>query len=581
VTGGRLAPSVVTLAMWLLCTACPSPQRDQPDGPAPTPARPPSPAIVFTDIAEPAGLVHPIICGAPDKPFLIDTNGTGAAVLDFDGDGWMDLFVVHGSTMEAWRSGPTPDRLYRNLGDGRFEEVAEQVGVADRAWGAGVLAWDYDNDGDPDLYVTNFGENRLYRNDGGRFTDVAAAAGLLDPGWSNGAAAADFDRDGDLDLYVAHYFVFDISNPPRNTAQGGHMVCKWREADVCCGPIGFEPERDHLYRNDGNGRFTDISAEAGIWDNEPGHGMGVIWFDLEGDGLQDVYVANDAGPNFAYRNLGDGRFAEVGDRSGLALGDTGVPMSSMGIAAGDIDRDGSEEIFVTNYSHQYNSLYRSVGGGMYEDIVALSGLAEPSYRVLGWGTTFFDVEADGDLDLYVANGHVYPQVDVVDPTTSYRQRGQLFLNNGGGGYDEWSPAADSPLARETSSRGVARVDFDNDGDFDLLVNGLDAPPMLLRNDCERAGAWVGVRLRGTRSPRDPAGARVRVTADELVQSQTLHLGSSYMSSEDPRLLFGVGAAGEVAVEVDWPDGGSEQFGPLAVGRYHVLVEGEGRGGAGS
>ena len=259
------------------------------------------------------------------------------------------------------------------------------------------------------------------------------------------------------------------------------------------------------------------SEQAGIWEAESGHGMGVTWVDLDDDGFQDVYVANDAWPNLAFRNLGDGRFTEVGDWTGLSLGDTGVPQSGMGVATGDIDRDGGEEIFVTNYSHQPNALYRSTGGGMFDDATALAGLSEVSFRLLGWGTTFFDVESDGDLDLYIANGHVYPQVDEVDPTTSYKQRDQLFLNNGGGGFDEWRPPAASPLALETSSRGVARVDFDNDGDLDLLVNGLEAPSRLLRNDSERAGAWVGIRPRGTTAARDAAGARVGVTAGGGVQ----------------------------------------------------------------
>jgi hypothetical protein len=532
-------------------------------------------AIRFVDIASQAGLVHPVICGAADKPYLIDTNGTGAAVLDYDGDGWMDLYVVHGSTLEDWDRGPTPNRLYRNLGDGTFEEVGERVGVADRAWGSGVLAWDYDNDGDPDLYVTNYGPNRLYRNDGGHFTEVAEEAGLVDLGWSMGAAAADYDSDGDLDLYVAHYFYFDIEDPPGNTGQGGDRICKWRGADVACGPIGFEPEPDRLFRNEGNGSFADVSEEAGILQAEHGHGMGVVWIDLDHDGLQDIYVANDAAPNLAYRNRGDGRFSEIGDWSGLALGESGVPMSGMGVAVGDTDGDGQEEIFISNYSHQSNSLYFHQGAGMYDDLGALAGLGDASFRLLGWGATFFDVELDGDLDLMVANGHVYPQVDEVDPTTSYDQRDQLFLNNGRGGFDEWQPPPDSPLAQETSSRGLVRVDFDNDGDSDLLITGMDGPPMLLRNDTETGSHWLGLELEASVGHREPVAARIRVLAGDVAQERVHRLGSSYMASEDPRHLVGLGAATTAVVEVRWPSGKRERWPALESCRYHRLTEGQG------
>ncbi len=569
---------LVAAALAMLTAACPTP--DGPPAAQPTPAPATAAAVIrpsdirLSDVAAQAGLVHPVICGAPDKPYLIDTNGTGAAVIDYDGDGWMDLYIGNGATLQEWAEGPYPNLLYHNLGDGTFEEVAEKMGVADRAWCSGALAWDYDNDGDSDLSVSNYGPNRLYRNDGGHFTDVAAAAGLVAEGWSMGMAAADYDSDGDLDLFIAHYFFFDLDNPEGNTAQGGDRVCQWKGADVACGPIGFVPEPDRLYRNDGDGTFSDVSEEAGILDAEPGFGMGVLWIDADEDGLLDIYVANDASPNLLYRNLGNGRFAETGDWSGLALGGSAIPQSGMGVTAGDIDGDGREEIFVSNYSHQSNALYVPAGSGMFDDLSALAGLADISFRYLGWGASFFDVENDGDLDLLVANGHVYPEVDEVDPSTSYQQRDLLFVNNGNGVFETWIPPSDCPLTRQTSSRGLVRIDFDNDGDSDILVVALDGPAMLLENRSD-TGSWLGISLRGVSGNRQAPGSRVRVVCGDLEQVQVGRLGSSYMSNEDPRLLFGLGPASEASVEVTWPDGTVELWPSLTSQRYHLLVQGGG------
>jgi len=551
------------------CTEAPTPQPE----PTPTPTQHQQPRIVLTDVSVDAGITHPVLCGTLAKHDLIDTNGTGAAVLDVDQDGLMDLYVVNGSNLELWDDGPTPNLLYRNLGDGRFAEEAAQRGVADTAWGSGALAWDYDNDGDSDLYVTNYGPNRLYRNDGGVFAEVAAVAGLEDDGWSMGAAAADLDRDGDLDLYVAHYFVFDPADPPRSVAYGGTLECKWREADVACGPIDMVPEHDRLYRNEGDGTFAEITQPAGIAASPSGYGMGVVWIDADGDQREDVYVACDASANLLFLNFGDGRFREKGDWTGLSLGLDGVPQSGMGVNAGDLDNDGAEELFVANYSHQTNALYRGDGGGMFEECAAITGLGDVSYRFLGWGAAFFDADSDGDLDIYVGNGHVYPEVDWADPTTSYRQRDLLFLNNGFGSFDRWQPPPASPLDQKTSSRSVVRVDYDNDGDSDLLVVMLDAPAQLLRNDTAAAGSWLGIELVGTSGSRDAAGARVEASTAQGTQLRVKRLGSSYMSSEDPRLLFGLADATEAEVTVHWPGGAVEPWGILAAGRYYRLVEG--------
>ena len=578
----RRLPAAVVLSLPLLlsgltgCTCrttdCRLPRPSSPEAP-PTGSETsasgkPRPAILLTDVAAEAGLVHPVICGTPQKPWLIDTNGTGGAVLDYDGDGRMDLYVVNGATLEDPERGGPPDRLYRNLANGKFEDVTAKAGLDDRAYGSGVLAFDPDGDGDPDLLVTDFPTQRFYRNDGGRFVDATKESGLSGSGWSMGAAAADFDGDGDLDLFVAHYVVLDPKDPPRNTAQGGDRVCQWKGVDVACGPVGLPAEQSRYYRNEGQGRFVDATEEAGFTSAPPAYGMGTVAIDADFDGKLDVYVADDAMPNHLWRNLGGGKFEEAARELGLAVGRDGVPRSGMGIAVGDTDGDGREEIFVTNFSDQENSFFRTEGDGIWEDVGHGSGLGTPSYTRLGWGTTFFDVDSDGDLDLFVANGHVYPEADRADPSTGFRQKSQLYLNDGNGRFTE--APADGALAVVDSFRGAARVDFDDDGDSDLLVVRLDAPPMLLRNDSLRSGHWLGIDLRGKAPNVDAANATVEVRTAGRILRGTKRLGSSYMSSEDPRLLFAIGEATAADVEITWPDGTKQRIEGMAADGYRIV-----------
>lgn len=539
------------------------------------PAQPP-PAPVFRDVAEAAGLHEVIVSGGLRKDYVLEVNGSGVCWLDFDNDGWMDLYLVNGATLAQLQGKArqtTTNHLYRNNGNGTFSDVTAKAAVPGRSWGFGCAAADYDNDGHTDLLVTNFGPNILYRNRGdGTFSDVAGKAGIEGGAiWHAGAAFADFDRDGFLDLFVPGYLDFDAKNPEKKT-------CEYRGVSVhACGPIGYRGAPDALYRNNGDGTFSDVTAKAGMADRKLYFGFQAIWDDFDNDGWPDLFVGNDSNPNYLYLNKGDGTFEETGVPSGAAYSADGKEMSSMGIAAGDFDQDGWMDLFVTTFADDNYVLLHNDGKALFSDVSFAAGVGEPTVPYLGWATGFFDYDNDGLVDLYCANGHVYPEVDGKIRET-YQQPQLLLRNLGGGKFADVSgPAGLRAFLR--SARGGAYADFDNDGDLDLAISVMDGKPLLLRNDGGNRAHWLSLQLTGAKSNRMAIGARVRVTAGGRTQTAVLRAGESYLSSNDPRLHFGLGAATTADVEVSWPSGVRTRHPALAANRRHRLTEsGGGRAG---
>jgi hypothetical protein len=511
--------------------------------------------------------------GNQQKPYIVESIGAGLAFLDYDQDGRLDLYLTNGSSLEGFPPGQQPrDALYRNRGGGKFEDVTESAGLGDPNWTNGVAVADYDSDGWPDIYLTNFGPNVLYRNLGnGKYEDVTRRAGVGDPHWSTGASWVDYDGDGDLDLYVANYVDFDKNYKP--SSEG---LCKYRGIMVHYGPKGLKSAPDTLYRNNGDDSFTDVTAPAGIVDPDR-YGFQAIAFDFDSDGDQDIFVANDSTPNFLWRNNGDGSFTDVGMEAGVALNDKGKEQGSMGATVGDYNGDGRLDIFITNFSEDYNTLYRNDGGGLFTDVSFQTKLAEPSYPYLAWGCNFFDFDNDGDPDLFAANGHIYPQVDRFNFGTRYRQKNQLFENLGGGEFREITESAGSGLQIEKSSRGAAWGDYDNDGDLDIAINNLDDRPTLLSNEGGNRRHWIQLKLIGSRSNRDALGAEVAVASGGVRQLQLLASGTSFLSSSDLRLHFGLGVSTQAdEVEVRWPRGLIERFHQLPADRLITIEEGQGR-----
>lgn len=525
----------------------------------------------FTDVTREAGIDLTVVAGSPEKRFLVETVTGGCCVLDFDNDGWPDLFFVNGTTRELRNSGRGPSsRLYRNNRDGTFTDVTREAGLLDSVWGMGCVAADFDNDGYADLYVTNWGSNFLYRNNGdGTFTEMAMAAGVDDPGWSTGAAFGDFDRDGYLDLYVANYVEFEFqltTVDPR--------FCSYRGAAVACGPRGLPAAPDSLFRNNGDGTFTDVSKRAGVRSVESMYGFQPVWTDVDGDGHPDVFVANDATPNFLWLNNGDGTFTEKALLLGLAYNQEGREQANMGVDLADYDGDGRLDLYSTNFSEDYNVLYRRAGEGYFVDATFAAGLAQPTFRYLGWGTLFIDLDNDGLADLFVANGHLYPEVDEFRLGSSYRQLNQVFRNLGSGRFEEIGPRLGAGLAAVKSSRGAAWADWDRDGDLDLVVSNLDDRVDLLRNDLPSGSNYLQIRLRGRRSNRGGVGARVALSTESGTQVQELRAGSSFLSSNEPILHFGLGRHGAAdRIEVIWPSGARQELENVE-GRRRILIDEE-------
>jgi hypothetical protein len=510
--------------------------------------------ITFVNRGEASGITIRTTNGNRERPYIIDTIGSGTALVDFDNDGDLDIYVVNGSRLEPIPQGKEPvAALYRNNGRGRFKDVTAGSGLAVPFWGFGVAAGDYDNDGDPDLYVTAWGPNHLFRNDGkGRFTDVAREAGVDDERWGTSAAFFDYDGDGALDLYVANYLTFDPKKvPPKGDP---NQPCQFRGLMVMCGPHGLPGAVDILYHNNGDGTFTDVTAGAGLFTDGGYYGLGVVTADIDGDSREDILVANDSTPNHFYRNQGEGRFVDDGMMTGFAYSADGREQAGMGIDVADVDGDGDPDVFVTNFSHDYSTLRLNDGHGQLEDVSVRVGLVEPTVRTLGWGTLLIDMDNDGDRDIFISNGHVYPEVDLADIGTTYLQANQILENRGDLVFKELMPDQVPALRDRDLHRGAADGDIDGDGDIDILVTVLDERPELLINESTPA-SWLGVRLVGRASNRDGVGARVTLRAAGRTWIAERMGGRSYLSAGDPRVHFGLGQTRQIdSLEISWPSG---------------------------
>jgi hypothetical protein len=564
---GTLPRTAVLAALAVACWAVPAGAQDPP----------PRPRAWFVDATAGTGIEFRDVCGAPagSKGWLSESMGAGAAWLDYDGDGILDLYLVNGSTYEREPGAGEPNKLYRGDGKGGFTDVTARAGVGDRGWGYGVAVGDIDNDGDPDLYVTNQQRNTLYRNDGdGTFTDVTAKAGVESPAWSTSAAFFDMEGDGDLDLYVGNYMEADPSKIPRSgTQEAIDFLCTYNGVPVFCGPLRQVPRQDVLYRNDGGGKFTDVSRDAGVHLETPRFTLGVVTGDFDNDGRADIYVANDSVQNSLWRNVGAGKFVDVGVGALSALNADGKPQAGMGTDFGDYNADGWLDIVVTNFSQDLNTVYRNLGGKFFLDDSLAAGLGV-TRQSLSWGTSFHDFDHDGDLDLFIANGHVYPQVDGYDLGTRFRQTNHLFLNERGR-FTESSATCGPAFGLARSFRGAAFGDYDNDGDLDILVTSLDEEVQLLRNETRDRGHYLQVSLEGKLSNRDAVGARVEIIAGGRPDIRERKGGGSYLSASDPRLHFGVGPVTTVEkVLVRWPSGQRDTLENVPADQVLTVVEGQ-------
>ena len=551
----------------LIPLSCSSPDTPLPDAPS-------EPSLVFVDVAENAGITARNVSGKREKTMIIEAKGGGIGLFDYDGDGDLDLYVINGSTFERPRSGPAPfNHLYRNDGGDTFTDVTQEAGVGDATWSMGCAAADYDNDGDPDLFVTNYGVNRLYRNDGdGTFTDVTQEAGVGGlPRWSTGAAFGDYDLDGDLDLFVTHYVRFDPAVRPDNMPYQ-----LWKGLKIFHGPNAYEGETNELYRNDGDGTFTEVTAQVPALANSALRSFQCLFADLNDDRYPDLYVANDTDPNEFYRNNGDGTFADVSFASGSSYSDDGATQAGMGVAWGDYDGDGDFDIFVTHFSEDYNTLYRNAGKGMFTDASYMANVAEVSMPCVSWGTGFHDFDNDGDLDLFVANGHVYPIIDNYDVGTSYPQRNYVLDNVGAGRFAEIGERLGGDMAVKKVSRGAAFGDFDNDGDVDVAVLNADDRPSLLRNDGGNRRHWLQISTVGSRSNRDGIGTRIWLTAGGRTQVRDVVGSYSFLSQSELRVHFGLGDATRAErIEIRWPSGATQEFRDVKADQWLVVSEEEG------
>ena len=538
--------------------------------------------IVFQNIAAQAGLAKwQHVIGTPQKRYIIEANGSGVGLIDYDNDGWLDIYIVNGSTYDALTGKTTPPHaaLFHNNHDGTFTDVAAKAGVTNDRWGIGVAIADFDNDGWPDIYVSNFGKNRLYHNNhDGTFTDVAEKAGVTLGNWSTGATWGDYDGDGLLDLFVPGYVHYDIAHPPDPGAAGNALQsCAFRGVNVMCGPRGLQGEGDHLFHNNGDGTFTDTSVKAGVDDPNHYYGLTSLFVDVNNDGKPDLLVADDSTPNYLYINKGDGTFEDDSYSSGYALNEMGRETASMGIGVGDYRNNGLIDIYNTTFSDDYNPLYRNDGDANFTDVSYPLGIADVTIPFLGWGNGFLDFDNDGWKDIFVANGHVYPQVDQNNWGTTFAQRPLLFRNLEGKKFETMPAVKGTALAETYEGRGAAFGDLFNDGKIDVVINQLDGPPALLRNVNDDNNHWVGLQLVGTgKSPRDAVGATVYLTAGGMRQRGDVLSGGSFASSNDQRVHFGLGQSTKIdAIEIHWPDGQTEQVKLPSTDRYFMVEEGKG------
>jgi enediyne biosynthesis protein E4 len=574
---GRSPSRFAQFTFWVLATlllAAGAVAQPVPDSnTSPAAARPVS--VNFVDVAAKAGLTSKVVFGGVNsKSYIIETTGTGIAVFDYDNDGWPDIFVVNGTALKS--SLKETGHLYRNNHDGTFSDVTVKSGITHTGWGQGVCVGDYDNDGFEDLFITYYGKNVLYHNNkNGSFTDVAEKAGVAGDGgdWGSGCAFVDYDRDGKLDLVMATYVKFDLATAP---APGERPSCMWKGAPVMCGPRGLPWASNRLFHNRGNVSFDDVTTKAHI-DKTNGHyGLSVSTVDYDDDGWPDIYVACDSTPSIMYHNNHDGTFTDTAVTLGVAFNDDGREQAGMGSTIGDYDRDGGFDIFKTNFSDDTATLYHHESKVSYIDATFAAGLGLET-KYLGWGTMFFDFDNDGWLDLVVANGHVYPEVDQYHLGSDYEEPRLLYRNNGDGKFTNVSAQAGAGITTKSSSRGLAIGDLWNDGRQSVIVSNMNAAPSLLVNDVKNANHWAAFRLVGTKSNRDAIGAKVSMRVGNRIFVDEVRSGSSYLSHSDMRVHFGLGTVSSVpGVQVRWPNGVSEFFKTPKIDSIVTLREGSGQ-----
>lgn len=530
--------------------------------------------FTFTNTAKEAGLTAVTIFGGRERNrYLLETTGCGVAMLDYDNDGWQDLFFVNGTTLEGFAGDRTPtNHLYRNRGNGTFEDVTGRAGLVRSGWGQGACAGDYDNDGDEDLFVTYYGQNVLYRNTGrGTFEEITKAANLLDARtrWGTGCAFLDYDRDGRLDLFVANYIDLDLKTAP--VPESG--LCRYKGVPVACGPPGLAGGKNALYRNTGRGTFEDVSQASGILKANGTYGLGASTLDFDDDGWIDVYVANDSNPAALYRNNHDGTFTDIGVRAGCAFSQDGKPQAGMGVGIGDFDRSGTMDIVKTNFAGDTSTLYANTGAGFCEDRTFASGLGINT-RWLGWGAGLVDLDNNGWLDIFLVNGHVYPEVAQIRTEAGYRQRKVVYRNLENGRFEDVTDALGPPATTPKAGRGAAFGDLDNDGDVDVAINNVHDVPDLFRLDTKQGHHWIIIRLVGTASNRSAIGSRVRAVTGAAAQVQEVRGGGSYLSQNDLRVHFGLGGATTIdRLEVRWPNGRQEAWTDVKADQVLTLTEG--------
>jgi enediyne biosynthesis protein E4 len=538
--------------------------------------------VVFEDVTRASGLAtwrH--VMGTRQKKYILETDGSGVGLIDYDNDGWLDIYLVNGSTYEALagKTIPPHSALFHNNHDGTFTDVAKQAGVTNGGWGFGVAIGDFNNDGWPDIFVANFGKNRLYcNNHDGTFTDVAQVAGVTLGNWSDGATWGDYDGDGRLDLFVSGYVHYDINHQPgADNGSAATAFCQMRGVPVMCGPRGLPGEPDHLFHNNGDGTFTDVSRKAGVSDPDHFYGFTAIFVDVNNDGKPDLLVANDSERNYLYINKGDGTFEDQSYISGFALDFDGREIASMGLAVGDYLNTGRVDVLDTDFSDDYKALYRNDGDASFTDVAADAGIAQIAVPYVGWGDGMIDYDNDGWKDLMMINGHVYPQVDKHNWGTTYAERPLLFHNLHNGNFAYVAPVKGSGLAVVTPGRGAAFGDLFNNGKIDVVINPVDGPPVLLKNVDADHHHWVELKLvGGPKSPRDAVGATVYLTANGIRQREDVMSGGSYISSNDQRPHFGLGNSRDAgSAEIHWPDGAKETVKLPAVDRIFTITEGQG------
>jgi hypothetical protein len=530
----------------------------------------------FTDVAQKAGIEFVNINGErAEKRYLFEAKGAGLGFFDFDNDGWLDLLFVQGSTMDRFLKDDNPSStLYRNNQDGTFTDVTKAAGLVEGGWGMGVASGDYNNDGFVDLYVTQLEANVLYRNNGdGTFTDVTAKAGVGGSSWSSSAAFGDYDADGHLDLYVCNYIDMDPRRPPE---PGSAPFCNYRGRPGICGPLGLTGAANVLYRNNGDGTFSDVTVVSGVREPVPYFSLGAVWSDIDNDRDLDLFVGNDSTPNFLFVNQGKGKFLEKGFLSGLAASGDGGFQASMGIDVADYNNDGLLDVFSTHFANDYSTLYRNRGNLLFEDVTNETQFLQAEWLLVSWGTRMIDLNHDGWKDIFHTNGHVYPFLLTAGWTEQYPQPSSLYLNRRDGAFFDASKSAGPDLQKPTVSRGAAFGDFDNDGDIDCAVTNLNDSPQLLRNEGVAGGNWIMFRTRGRESNRDGLGTRISISAGGLEQVWEIKRTVGIYSSSDPRAHFGLGGARQVdSLEIRWPSGKVQHYQDVPAGVHYLLDENEG------